>query len=408
MLTEAQKRDLDRDLQEIVDRRVEQKLSKQIPKRFTPYEGDKPNSQKELDYFMNKEPKHEFESMGEFFQSVIKVAMPGGYESDTLRNWTKKTAGYMELGQDSQGGYLVPQEFRNELLQTALESSIVRSRSTFIPMQTNSLAIPAIVDDDHSTDYFGGIVIYRPGEGGTKTPTNPDFARVNLNLHKVTGLCYVTEELIEDSPIAIEPLLRRLFGQAINFVQDSDYLVGDGVNKPLGAFNSANPSLITATAETGQGANTIVWENIVNMWSRLYPAGHQNAVWVAHPETFPQLSKMAVAVGTGGVPVWIPGQSASNAPYTTLMGRPLIISEKMQALGTAGDIGLADFSQYLTGEKGDGLKTASSMHVRFVTDEMAFRFVLRYDGQPWWTTTLTPIRGSNTYSPFIILSGTRT
>ena len=198
-------------------------------------------------------------------------------------------------------------------------------------------------------------------------------------------------------------MLIKLFSQAINFTADADFLVGDGANKPLGAFHSTNPSIIAVSKETSQAASSIVWENLVNMWARMYDAGHANAVWVAHPECFPQLSKMAVAVGTGGVPVWLPGQNAANAPYTTLMGRPLLMSTKMQALGTQGDIGLADFSQYLIAEKSDGIQYASSMHVRFTTDEMAFRFTYRYDGQPWWTSALTPIRGTNTYSPFIVL-----
>jgi len=87
------------------------------------------------------------------------------------------------------------------------------------------------------------------------------------------------------------------------------------------------------------------------------------------------------------------------------MGRPLILTEKAQALGTQGDIGLADFSQYYIGQKaGGGLKTATSIHLRFDYDEVAFRFVMRYDGQPGWLSALTPRRGSNTLSPFVVLA----
>ena len=75
----------------------------------------------------------------------------------------------------------------------------------------------------------------------------------------------------------------------------------------------------------------------------------------------------------------------------------------MQTLGTQGDIGLADFSQYLIGDKG-GIKVATSIHLRFDYDETAFRFVLRYDGQPWWLSALTPRRGTSTLSPFVVLA----
>jgi HK97 family phage major capsid protein len=105
----------------------------------------------------------------------------------------------------------------------------------------------------------------------------------------------------------------------------------------------------------------------------------------------------------------MPAGALSGKPYETLMGRPLIYSEKMQALGTAGDIGLVDFSQYLIGQKGNGnVDIASSIHFYFDYGKTAFRFTLRYDGQPTWETTLTPKRGSATLSPFIVLSSTRT
>ena len=269
-------------------------------------------------------------------------------------------------------------------------------------MQTNRVVLPALVDDDHTTDYFGGIVIYRTGEKGSKTPKNPVFGRIGLTAHKLTGLCYVTDELLQDSPISIEPIVRSTFGQAIAFVQDYDFLRGNGANQAQGVYHSGNPSLVTVSKETGQAADTIVYENIVNMWSRLYPAGHAKSVWIANINTFPQLAKMGLAVGTGGIPVWMPAGGISGLPYQTLMGRPLLFTEKMATIGDLYDIGLADLSQYLIGEKG-GVDVATSIHVRFVTDETAFRFVLRYDGQPWWLAALTPKAGSS-LSPFVTLA----
>lgn len=351
-----------------------------------------------------KDPRGGFKDMGHFFTDLIKVEQPDGEPTESLKKWGAhvKTAGYMEEGDLSQGGYLVPEEFRATLLQTALESSIVKSRATVIPMATNRVVIPALVDDDHTTDYFGGIVIYRTAGKGTKTVKNPVFGKVGLTLHKLTGMCYVTDELLQDSAISIEPIIRSTFGQAIAFVQDYDFLRGTGANQALGAFSANNPSIISVAKETNQVADTIVFENIVKMWSRLYPAGHAKAIWVANINTFPQIAAMSLAVGTGGVPVWMPAGGVSGAAYPTLMGRPLIFTEKMATLGDLYDIGLADFSQYIIGEKG-GVNFASSIHVRFTTDETAFRFVMRYDGQPWWLATLTPKAGS-TLSPFITLA----
>lgn len=354
-------------------------------------------------------PSHNFKSMGDFFKSVVLADAPGGYLTDELRDYQKKTAGYMEEGDLSQGGFAVPTEFASFILEKSLETSVVRPRAYKQPMGSNRLEIPAEVDSDHSSNLFGGITIYRPGEGGSKTPTNPTFGKIGLQLHKLVGLCYVTDELLEEAAFAIEAYLRRKFPQAISFYEDDDFLNGDGSNKAIGALNAANPSLITVDAETGQGSATIVWENIVEMWQRMYPAGQDNAIWLANPECFRQLSTMSAASGTAGIPVWLPANSVSNVPYRTLMGRPLIFTEKCQALGTAGDIALCDFSQYVIGQKGDGaVQVASSIHIKFDYDQTAFRFVLRYDGQPMWLSTLTPKRGSNTLSPFIVLNSSRT
>lgn len=361
---------------------------------------------------LEADPKGGFKSLGHFAMALIQDARPGGETTEELKAWKSvcKTAGYMEEGDLAQGGYTVPIEFAANLMERSLETSIVRPRAAVQPMRSNRIVIAADVDTDHSTNYFGGITIYRPGEGGQKTAKNPTFGQVALTLHKVTGLCHVSDELLEDSAIAIEANLTRKFTQAISFVEDDDFLNGNGVNQPIGLLTAANPSLITVTAVTGQGAATIIADNIISMYARMYPAGTGKAVWLANIETFPQLATMALAVGTGGVPVWLPANSLSGSPYNMLIGRPIIFTEKCQALGTAGDIAFVDMSQYLIGQKagGGGIQVATSIHFRFDYDEQSFRFVLRYDGKPTWLTTLTPKRGSATLSPFVVLNSTRT
>jgi len=384
------------------------KQDKEMDKRFVPGSDDINLVNSPEDKILSSK-RGGFKSAGHFFSDVLRA--DANHEiSDTLKTWANVTKDtYMAEGDMNAGGYLVPEEFSARILEKSLEASIVRPRASIQPMASNRLVIPADADADHSTNYFGGITIYRPGEGGTKTSTNPAFARVALTLHKVTGLCYVSDELLSDSAVALEAYLTRKFSQAIAFVEDDDFLNGTGVNQPLGAFSSANPARIAVTAETGQGAATIVAENIAKMWARMYPAGQANAVWVANIECFPQLFQMSLTINTGGALVWMPAGGISGNPYETLMGKPLIYTEKMQALGTAGDIGLVDFSQYIIGQKSGGTPdVASSIHVRFATDETAFRFVLRYDGQPSWLTYITPKRGSATLSPFIVLSSTRT
>jgi HK97 family phage major capsid protein len=141
------------------------------------------------------------------------------------------------------------------------------------------------------------------------------------------------------------------------------------------------------------------------MWASRFGT---NYVWLINQNIEPQLYTMALAVGSGGIPVYMPAGGLSGAPYGTLFGKPVIPCEQCASLGTAGDIILADLSQYVMISKGN-MQSASSIHVNFQTDQTAFRFVYRCDGQPMWDAYLTPYKGTTSYqSPFVCLSGTRT
>jgi HK97 family phage major capsid protein len=250
--------ELEKEIKPVFDKLVsdsKEELSKMIPKRFSPADvGDSPE-----DKVLN-DKKGGFKSFGHYLNDVIKAGTDK-YVPPTLRAWddaVKKTAGYMEEGDLSQGGYLVPEEFSKNILSKSLEDSIVRPRASIQIMTSNRITFAADVDSDHSTDYFGGVTIYRTGEGAQKTAKNPTYARIALTLHKVTGLCHVTDELLEDSFLAVEADVTRKFSQAIAFVQDDDFLNGTGVNMPIGVLNAANPGLITVDAIGGQGAATII------------------------------------------------------------------------------------------------------------------------------------------------------
>ena len=99
----------------------------------------------------------------------------------------------------------------------------------------------------------------------------------------------------------------------------------------------------------------------------------------------------------------MPAGGLSAVPFNTILGAPVIPVEYCSTLGTVGDILLVNLGEYLLAEKG-GLKADTSMHVRFIYDEMAFRFVLRNDGQPIWRSARTPFQGTNKVSPFVALA----
>ena len=340
----------------------------------------------------------EFRSVGEW---LLKVAAIGNPRLQHLAQGISGETKQLAEGEGSTGGFLVPEEFRAELLMLALEGAVVRPRSTVIPMASETLTIPIIKDTTHASTVFGGVRAYWNAEAGdvSSDSSEPAFGQLKMTAHKLTGYTVTSNELLADSAIALEALLMRLFGLALPYFEDDSFINGDGAGEPEGILNS--PALVTVAKETGQAATTIVSENLDKMWSRMLPSSKSRAVWLGHPDTFPQLASLSRSVGTGGSSVWI--SNMVGGPPSSIYGRPVIETEKAQTLGTKGDIYLADFSYYMIGDR-QALTVDASPHVKFTTDEMVWRFIQRLDGRSWLRSALTPRNGSNTLSPFVALA----
>jgi len=344
-----------------------------------------------------------FRSFGEQLQAVMLASSPSAGH-DVLERLAKvRASAGLEEAVPSDGGFLVQQDFSNQLLNRTIAEATLASRCNKINISSgaNSVKLPAVDETSRANgSRWGGIRSYWEGEGNELTTSKPKFRSMTLELNKLTGLCYCTNELAQDAA-ALETVIGQGFQDEFTFRLDDAIFRGSGAGQPLGIFNS--PALVTVSKETGQAADTVIYENIRKMWTRMPARNRRRAIWVCNQECEEQLYGMVQVVGTGGAPVFLPGGGASEAPYATLYGRPLIPIEQASALGDLGDIALLDMSQYLLAEKG-GMRADVSMHVAFVTDELAFRFVLRVDGQPAWNAPLTPYKGANDLSPFVTLA----
>jgi len=352
------------------------------------------------------DPKGGFVNFSEFAIAVKNAEVSQGRKIDKrLEDIIQKTSSATSVQErdGEYGGYLIPEEFRNTLLELAINQSNIMKMALAIPMATNVINIPYVAAMDRSAGLaYGGVEFKWLDEEGTKTESRPKFGKVQLRLKKLAGLVYASDEILEDSPISLEPLLTRMFQEALTWTLDNTFINGTGAGRPQGVLNA--PCLVSVAKEDGQDADTLLYENITKMYSRMWQKG--NAIWMANDDTFPQLSVMSIAVGTGGAPVWLPAGGASGKPYDTLMGKPIYWTEHCQKIGDKGDILFCDWSQYLIGQKagaGAGMKFASSIHLKFDSDQTAFRFVFRVDGQPWWSSPLTPRYSSATLSPFVAL-----
>jgi len=337
-----------------------------------------------------------FKSAGDFFQKVWLAGT--GKSTEAMRAYVQKAPSGMAEIVDSDGGFLVPDDYSTLLMSAMQEQALIANRTTQIPIN-KTITFPFVRDNDKSTSFAGGVIAYWVAEGASITGSKVELQMCRLALKKLAALCYVTDELMEDSAVAVEALVMQRAGQAIAEMFDDAIINGTGAGTPLGMVNC--PAKIAVAKEGGQAAATFNYQNALKMWGRIN--NKSKAVWLMNRDVMQQYYQFAQVVGTGGAPVTV--INAVQRLPETLFGAPIIEHQSCQTLGTAGDVILCDPTQYITAIKaGGGIKSASSIHVKFTTDETTLRFIFRGDGQCWWNAATTPKNGSNTVSPIVTLA----
>ena len=293
------------------------------------------------------------------------------------------------------GGFAVPPQIFAQWLDASLESEIVRSRCDVRPMTSREGVAPGWDDGDHSSTLYGGFTGQWIEEGGDIDVETPKMRLIAMKARKLAILARVSNELIADG-MSFEQQLGAAITKALGWFLDKAFLSGVGAPGPLGSIDATGT--VTVTKEIGQAAGTIVYANLAKMFARLAPGSHEQAVWVCNSTAIPYLLQLSIPIGTSGSHV--PVLSESGGKWTMLT-RPVVFTEKVPTLGTKGDIGLYDFSQYVVGLRAD-FTLAKSMHAGFQSDTTYYRGTIRVDGQPKRATVITPNAG-DTLSPFVVL-----
>ena len=338
--------------------------------------------------FVKSNEEHDFRSFKDFALAVKY--------GDTKR--LQKRASGMWAGIGSEGGNFVPDEFTEVIIDSMVEESVMLQGCRLFPMTSSTKKIPAYDSSNHSNGVFGGMVSKWVGEGQNNDFQIPKTRLIELKTKNLVTLTSATAQLEEDAPDFENSLLEGL-KQCLTFDLDEALLNGTGVGQPLGILKSS--ALITVAKEAGQASQTILWENISKMQSRLHPSCWNNAVWIMHPSTLPELLIMSIPVGVGGISASQYLSFQGQSYY--LLGKPVLFSEKMQQLGTVGDILLVDRSKYAVGIRKE-ISLDISDQILFKTIEKAYRGWMRVDGIPLYNQPITPKNGTNTLSFAVTLA----
>lgn len=333
------------------------------------------------------------------------------HRADRFASTTARVAELMEFKQKlaevdnsfssnvpNDGGFLIPERLRADLLRVALETALMRRFARVIPMDSLTVPFPTLDSTSNATTVHGGIAAFWTEEGQALEESDPTFGRVVLKANKLTARADVPNELFQDSIISLEAFISEVFPDAMAWFEDMAFINGTGVGEPLGWLRAPAAEIVAQNAL--QGADTIVWQNILQMYAQMLPSSLGRAIWIANIDTFPELATMALGVGTGGSAVWL--NNGVPGPPMTILGRPVYFTEKVPSVTEQGCISFIDPGYYLIGDR-QTMRAETSAHYRFVNDVTVMRFIQRLDGRPWIESSIEPANGANNLSPFVLL-----
>jgi HK97 family phage major capsid protein len=320
-------------------------------------------------------------------------------EAARKENRAAGTGGFT-VGVPSDGGFFLQGETSTELMTNGFNNSEVLSRcaSRTLAAGTQYLEIIGIDEASRVTgSRGGGIRVYTAAELDSYTQSKSKFSKIRIEPKKLTGLYYASSEMVNNVTFLGQEM-RQLFGEEFAFKCQDLVINGTGAGEALGVLNAG--CLVSQAKETGQAAKTILSTNISKMYSRLL-GQRKNIVWLVNRDTTPELDELSITAGTSALEPRFVNYGPDG--IMRIKGAPVVEIEQCQTLGTVGDIIAADFSQYITANRGD-INEAMSIHVNFIYDQDTFRFTYFFDGQPRYASAITPYKGSNTASPFVALA----
>lgn len=355
------------------------------------------------------DPKRGFRNLADFAQEIKDCgqSLHGIQTNQRIREagFLQAAGTGMAQGVTSDGGVLVPPAFSKEIWDGArVQSDSMLQYCDTMPIDAGveSVTIPASAETSRADgSRWGGVRGCWKSELGALASSKPTFRDVKIEPQELYVFGYISDKLLRNAPGTASTILANAAADEINFKLGDSVFNGDGAGKPKGIIGHA--ATIDVAKESGQAAATVVAQNINKMYSRCHAKFRSGAAWFINQEVEPQLEALTMVVGTGGVPLYLPPGGIADAPLGRLKGLPVIPCEYAQALGTSGDIVLANLRAYAMGVRGM-VDQSISMHLKFDYAQSAFRWIFEADGQPWLASTLTAAKGSTTYSPIVTLA----
>ena len=270
----------------------------------------------------------------------------------------------LQIGSDSEGGYLVPDEYEKTLVEGLEEENIFRRIAKVITTSSGDRKIPVV-----ATKGTASWV----DEEGTINESDDSFSQVSIGAYKLGTLIKVSEELLNDSVFDIESYISKEFARRIGSKEEDAFFNGDGVGKPIGIFNTTGGAEVGVTTAN---ATSITADELIDLFYSLKAPYRKKAVWVLNDATIKAIRKLK---DNNGNYLWQPALTA-NTP-DTILGRPVFTSSYVPTIAAgAKTIAFGDFSYYwIADRQSRSFKRLNELYA--ATGQVGFVATQRVDGK---------------------------
>ena len=236
----------------------------------------------------------------------------------------------LQIGTDSEGGYLVPDEFERTLVQALEEENIFRQLAKVIRTSSGDRKIPVVATKGTASWI---------DEEGAFVESDDAFSQVSIGAYKLGTLIKVSEELMNDSIFDLESYISAEFARRIGAKEEEAFFTGDGSGKPLGILAASGGA---ETGVTAASATSITADELMDLFYSLKAPYRKNAVWVLNDSTIKAIRKLK---DNSGQYLWQPSLVAGTPD--TILGRPVKTSAFVPAIGASQKtIAFGDFQYY--------------------------------------------------------------
>ena len=270
----------------------------------------------------------------------------------------------LQIGTDSEGGYLVPEEYENTLVEALEEENIFRKLANVINTSSGDRKIP-VVASKGSASWVD--------EEGTISDSDDAFSQVSIGAYKLGTLIKVSNELLNDSAFNLESYISKEFARRIGSKEEEAFFTGNGTGKPIGIFNATGGAEIGVTTAS---STSITADEVIDLFYSLKAPYRKKAVWILNDATVKAIRKLK---DKNDNYLWQPALTAGTPD--TILGRPVYTSSYVPTIAAgAKTIAFGDFSYYwIADRQGRIFKKLNELYA--ATDQTGFVATQRVDGK---------------------------